>query len=255
MERMKRRMKKVHRRKKCIAISYLAVLAVIFYAGTVFAAATGTVTHLSGLLSAQKADGSIMILSENSAVEQGDTLITEKQTYARIKFIDNSEVTLRPESQFKVEAFSYHQDKPKEDKAFFELLKGGLRAKTGLVGKRGDQDSYKMKAQSASIGVHGTHFGALLCQNDCGNVPTATGQPPANGLHLDVADGAILVRNNAGQQMIGSGQFGFVQNQNSQPTLVPPQQGNQVTMPQNISQNNSTGRGIGKGKDGECTAR
>lgn len=230
-----------------IAISYLVVLAVIFYSGTVFATEAGTVTHLSRPLFAKKADGSVVILSKDSIVEQGDTLITEERTYARIEFIDNSEVTLRPDSQFKIEAFSYNQDKPKEDKAFFELLKGGLRAKTGLVGKRGDRDSYKMKARSATIDVHGTHFGALLCQNDCGGVPTPTGQPPANGLHLDVTDGAILVRNNAGQQLIGSGQFGFVQNQNSQPTIVPPQQGNQVTMPQNISQNNTAGRGITAG--------
>ena len=85
-------------------------------------------------------------------------------------------------------------------------------------------------------------------------VPTVTGKPPENGLHLDVADGAIVVKNAGGQQVINTGQFGFVQTPNTQPVIVPPAQGIQVTMPSSISQNNA-GRGIGKVKDSECAVQ
>ena len=86
-------------------------------------------------------------------------------------------------------------------------------------------------------------------------MPTVTGKPPPNGLHLDVADGAIVVKNPAGQQVITSGQFGYVQSASTPPAVVPPSQGVQVTMPTSISQNSAAGRGVGKGKENECAVQ
>jgi hypothetical protein len=43
-----------------------------------------------------------------------------------------------------------------------------------------------------------------------------------------------------------------VANQSAIPTIVPPQQGIQITMPSSISQNKGGGRGVGKGDDAEC---
>ena len=63
-----------------------------------------------------------------------------------------------------------------------------------------------------------------------------------------------MVRNAAGQQVISSGEFGFVRNDTTAPVIVPPSQGIQVTMPTSISQNNTGGRGIGKAKEAECAA-
>jgi len=214
----------------------------------------GQVTHLSGTLVSKRADGSTKLFSVKSQVQEGDTLSTEQDTYARIKFSDGGEVVLRPGSQLKVEAYSFNKEKPKEDNIFLSMLKGGMRAVTGLVGKR-NHDAVTFGAVTATIGIRGTHFGALICQNDCGGVPTVSGQPPANGLHLDVADGAIVVKNTAGQQVISAGEFGFVQNANTVPTIVPPSQGVQVTMPSSISQNNSSGRGVGKTNENECAVQ
>lgn len=216
--------------------------------------AVGQVTHLSGVLIAKRVDGSTKLLAVKSEVEQGDTLSTEQDTYARIKFVDNGEVVLRPGSQLKVATYSFNQAKPEADSIFLDMLKGGMRAVTGLVGKR-NHDAVNVNAVTATIGIRGTHFGALICQNDCGGVATVTGKPPENGLHLDVADGAIVVSNAAGKQVINTGEFGFVQNANTLPVLVPPSQGIQVTMPTSISQNNSSGRGIGKVKENECAVQ
>lgn len=216
--------------------------------------AVGRVTHLSGTLIAKRADGSTKLFSTKSEVQEGDTLSTEQETYARIKFADGGEVVLRPGSQMKVAAYAFDEAKPQSDNIVLNMLKGGLRAVTGLVGKR-NRDAVNLSTTTATIGIRGTHFGALMCQNDCGGVPTVTGKPPENGLHLDVADGAIVVKNAAGQQVISSGQFGFVQNANTAPAIVPPAQGVQVTMPNSISQNSSSGRGVGKAKEGECAVQ
>jgi hypothetical protein len=131
------------------------------------------------------------------------------------------------------------------------MFKGGLRAVTGLLGKR-NKEKVSFVTNSATIGIRGTHFGALLCQGDCGGVPTATGAPPPNGLHVDVAVGAIVVSNPAGQQQINAGQFGYVPGPTAAPQIVPPQQGIQVTMPSNIAQDKAGGRGVGKSGDAEC---
>ena len=218
------------------------------------AAVVGQVTHLSGTLIAKRADGSTKLFSVKSEVQEGDTLATEQETYARIKFSDGAEVVLRPSSQLKIAAYSFNQAKPEADNVFMNMLKGGMRAVTGAVGKR-NRDAVSVGTVTATIGIRGTHFGALICQNDCAGVPTVSGKPPENGLHLDVADGAIVVKNAAGQQVIASGQFGYVQSANTPPVIVPPSQGIQVTMPSSISQNTSSGRGVGKAKESECAVQ
>lgn len=220
-----------------------------------YAATTaGQVTHLSGVLTVKRADGSSKLFSVKSEVQEGDTLSTEQDTYARVKFVDGAEVVMRPGTQLKVASYSFDQAKPASDSVFLNMLKGGMRAVTGLIGKR-NRDAVNFGTTTATIGIRGTHFGALLCQNDCGGIPTTTGKPPENGLHLDVTDGAIVVKNQAGEQVIGSGQFGFVRSLTTAPVIVPPQDGVPVTMPSSIAQNSAAGRGIGKDKEGQCTVQ
>lgn len=125
----------------------------------------GTVTHLSGPLIAKKADGTVKVLALQSSVEQGDTLIAEKDTYARIKFADNSEMILRPNTQIKVDQFSFEEDKPNNDGFTVTLIKGGLRAITGLLGKR-NKERFGLNTPTASIGIRGTNFIAEYIPND-----------------------------------------------------------------------------------------
>lgn len=144
--------------KKCIATKVL-LLASAFATSAMAWAGTpvGTVTDLAGALLAKKADGTVKILSQKSNVEQGDTLVTEKDTYARIKFIDNGEITLKPNSQFRIDKFSYEESKKESDSAVFSLIRGGLRSVTGLVGKR-SQDRFGVNTPAATIGIRGTTF-------------------------------------------------------------------------------------------------
>jgi hypothetical protein len=227
------------------------VLSSVFLSAPALAATAGHITHLSGTLSVKRADGTTKLLSIRSEVQEGDTLSTESETYARVKFVDGAEVVLRPGSQLKVDAYAYQPAKPESDNVILSMFKGGLRAVTGLLGKR-NRNKVSVNTATATIGIRGTHFGALFCQGDCSNVPTTTGRPPANGLHVDVADGAIVLKNGAGETLVNTGQFGFVANASTLPVIVPPNQGIQVTMPQSISQNKSGSQGIGKSEQTEC---
>jgi len=151
--------------KNSTAIKALALLVLFWVAGASWAAqVAGTIVQLSGPLLAKKADGAVRILSMKSEVESGDTLVTEKNTYAMVKFIDNSEITLKPSTTFKVENFSYDAGKPEGDNASFNLVKGGLRSVTGLLGKR-NKEKFAMKTPTATIGIRGTTFIAEIVES------------------------------------------------------------------------------------------
>ena len=148
--------------RKCTATK-LAAQGVLLFALWAMAAlalagpVAGKVVHLSGPLFAKKANGVVKALSVKSEVESGDTLVTEKNTYAMVRFIDNSEITLKPGSTMTVENFSFDNDKQEDDQASFKLVKGGLRSVTGLLGKR-SKEKFELKTPSATIGIRGTTF-------------------------------------------------------------------------------------------------
>ncbi len=212
-------------RKNSIATSLLALLFGLALAPLAFAEVAGTVTHLSGPLLARKADGTSKILSQKSIVESGDLLVSEKDTYARVKFTDNSEITLKPNTQIKIDAYLFDQAKPEADSAVFGLLKGGLRALTGLVGKRGNQDSYQLKTPSATIGIRGTDYIAHL--------GGAGGLAP--GLYVQVLDGMIHMTNQGGSQTFSAGQFGYTPSFTQPPVILPANPGIQFTPPPSFS--------------------
>lgn len=146
----------------------------------------GYVSNLSGPLFVVKSDGSRRVLSTQSVVNPGDTLVTEDKTYARVRFSDTSEVTLRPSTQFQIEAYSFERDAPQKDNIAFRLFKGALRTVTGLVGSRGDAEAYKLTTESATIGIRGTVFGVTVCQpGTCGSL--------APGTYVNVIEGRVAV--------------------------------------------------------------
>jgi hypothetical protein len=228
-----------------IAISLLILsFVLIFYTESFAGLKAGTVTHLSGPLLSQKADGATKALSINSIVELGDTLVTEKKTYARIKFTDNGEVVLRPNTQFRVSSYNFDNEAPKKDSAVFNLIKGGMRSITGLIGKRGDQDSYRLETPTAIAGVRGTTYECKVCEGNCGSLP--------NGLYLFVLSGTIEVKNNAGTQSISAGQYAYVESLTSAPRILPGNPGINFTLPPSSGEPSKEGER--KGQDG-CIVR
>jgi hypothetical protein len=192
----------------------------------------GVVAHLSGPLLDRKQDGSVKVLGPKSEVENGDTLVAEKNTYAQIRFVDNSEITLKPGTTFRIENFSYDAGKPEADSAAFDLVKGGLRSVTGLLGKR-NKEKFSLKTPSATIGIRGTTFIAQFVP-----APDADALPVlAPGLHVSVSEGMIVVSNNGGAQHFAAGQFGFVPGAGQPPVIVPPNTGPQFAPPPSFSGN------------------
>jgi hypothetical protein len=210
------------------------LLALLLFAvtGPLWAAAgaVGTVTHLSGIVSVRHADGSTKLLSLKSDVLEGDLLSTENETFTRIKFIDGGEVVLRPNTQFKVDKYSFDAADASGDNAFFSLVKGGLRAASGMIGKR-SRDKVGYGTVVATIGIRGTYFVAHYCNNDCGGISTPSATPLPNGLHVSVTEGMIVLSNGGGSQNFAAGQFGFTPNFTTPPVVVPTSPGIHFAMP------------------------
>ncbi|MDO8464351.1 MAG: FecR domain-containing protein [Gallionella sp.] len=211
-----------------------------------FAAANdiGVVMNVEGELTAKGGDGALRKLGVWGKVLAGDTLFTGKDSFARVKFSDGGQISLKPASQFKIEGFHYDEQDPKKDAAGFNLLKGGLRAISGAIGKRGDPDSYSVKTRTATVGIRGTKYGMLFCQGDCADQPPpADGSPLSDGTHLDVTEGSIIVRNPAGNQLLNAGQFGYVGSISTPPVMVPPERAIKVDIPAKIFVDRVRGQG------------
>ena len=157
------------------------------------AAGGGEVVHLSGTLSVQRADGAIMVLGQKSEVHLGDLLTTQKDSYAQINFLDGSTVTMRPYTQLKIDAFNYVSEKPDADNAFFRLIKGGMRTVTGLVGKRGNQNAYRIGTATATIGIRGSIGDTMVCEPTCEGVALGGDKLPS-GTHHQTHSGVYTMQ-------------------------------------------------------------
>jgi len=127
-----------------------------------------------------------------------------------------------PSAQYQrqIQSFNFVEGEPKNDSFLYSLVRGGLRAVTGLVGKRGDPEAYKLGTETATIGIRGTSFGA----DDC--TGPAAGEGPCKGLepavYVSVTDGEIIATNAAGSVSFLAGQFGMIDSRERRPASSPP---------------------------------
>ena len=203
-----------------VVIGGLMVMVCITAAESAWAANAGTVTHLSGTLSVTRPDGSARILSRKSEVSSGDLLATQRDSYAQINFTDGSTMTLRPNSQLKIEDYRFTQDRPQEDNSFVRLLKGGLRTVTGLIGKRGNMDAYRIGTSTATIGIRGSSGDTMDCTEGCEGVTQNSDKLP-RALYHATYTGSYILSNDQGSVLVEEKQFAIVEDRNTAPRILP----------------------------------
>ncbi|MDO8312974.1 MAG: FecR domain-containing protein [Sideroxyarcus sp.] len=145
-------------------ISLLVSLISLAVAASVQAAeVSGKIGYMSGALIAQRLDGTIKVMAPKAEVFEGDVLVTAKDSYAQVVMNDGTKMTLRPNSNLKIESYQFKKESPQADNAVFRLIKGGFRTVTGFIGKRGNPDAYKLRVATATLGIRGTDFTSRLC--------------------------------------------------------------------------------------------
>lgn len=140
-------------------------------------------------------------LQRGSRVQEGDLLRVGRNSLLQLRMDDGAMITLRSSSELRID--TYRLAAPGQPgRALLSLLKGGLRTITGALG-RFDRGEYAMVTPIATIGIRGTDFTTLLCNNDC--------LSRDNGLHARVTVGAILIRNHAGVELLlTEGEYAYV---------------------------------------------
>ena len=224
----------------------LCAIALVAYAGSA-AGDAGAIEQLSGTLSVTGADGKVRILSRKSVIRPGDTINTEHDSYAQIKFADGGRVTLKPNTTVRLDSFKFCQDKPKEDSFAYSLLRGGLRAVTGLLGQR-SKDSYELKTETATVGIRGTTFTVDDCTTDRTSIDCARLTP---AVYVGVSDGEIVVRNSQGELGVAAGQFGLIERE-KRPLFLSTDPGLNFTPPASFIASLAGGSSLNAGRAMEC---
>ena len=179
----------------------------------------GEVVSVAGRAAAATLDGDIRKLGSGGMVNTGDTVVTSRNSYVRLKLVDGASVILRPNSRFQIEDYNV-ADKEEENRSVFNLIKGGFRAVTGLIGKR-NRRGVRVRTAVATIGIRGTNWEVVSCSGgSCGANP--------DGDYYTVYEGGITVTNNTGSLDIDPGDYGYIADPNASPVGIPQNQADPI---------------------------
>lgn len=160
--------------------------------------AAGVAQFTSGDVTVRRGAGTDA-LTKGKNVESGDAIVTGANGRAQVRFSDGGLVALAPNSQFNITRYADAND-PKQDSFLVDLLRGGMRAVTGLIGKR-NRDNYKVTTQTATIGIRGSAFelsygpdGTLLVSTQMDEIEVCT---RAGCVGLTAGESARVTSNDA----------------------------------------------------------
>lgn len=140
------------------------MLVLLLFSGMAFAQQRiGQMEFVQGLATAQGPGNEARFLVRGEPLFEGDVVTTTDKGYAVLALADSTKITLRPGTSFAVDKFAHDKG---EESAVMRLIKGGLRAVTGLIGKR-NPGGVNLNTVTATIGIRGTSFDARLCGEDC----------------------------------------------------------------------------------------
>ncbi|HET7833451.1 MAG TPA: FecR family protein [Gallionella sp.] len=185
----------------CRTTALAMVLAVFPLTG--YCVAAGKVEFVAGNVMAVAADGSQRPLVKGAEINAGEAIHTATGARAQVRFTDGGFVSLQPDTQFRVDEYHYENRTDGKEKGLFSLLKGGLRAITGLIG-RVNRDNYKVATPLATIGIRGTGYNAVLNEE----------------LQVSVAEGVVSLTNKGGVLTLSQGQSALVTDVNTIPKLI-----------------------------------
>lgn len=200
---------------RLLAILALLLPALAFAQAGRFLLAVGEVTVQRG--------GAITAAGIGTPLESGDTINVGINSNAQLRMTDESIISLRAGTIFRIDEYFYSGQSDGRERTLFSLLKGGFRTVTGAIGRlQNNRDRYAVRTPTSTIGIRGTHYVIVHCDNDC-VAPTRTsslfdnasaGQsgPPAfdpslNGTSGGVTDGRIGVSNQRESREFGANEF------------------------------------------------
>ncbi len=142
-------------------------LSILFAALTlpVYAAqqtAVGKISFAKGSNAAQQPNAAPRLLGKDAEIFQGDNIQTSDASFVIVEFTDGSKVTIRPNSNFKIEQFD-----PTTKNAKLTVYEGTVRATTGEFAKSGE-DNFQIKTPDATLkGSKDSDYSVSVCKENC----------------------------------------------------------------------------------------
>ena len=121
----------------------------------------GQVIVASGEVTAITPQGESRPLARKSEFYSGEILKTGADSRAQVKFIDNALLSLKPNTELRVDDYRFDSANKDNNASVMTLLKGGLRTITGVISKQ-KPEAYRINTPVASIGVRGTDLELTL---------------------------------------------------------------------------------------------
>lgn len=174
----------------------LMALAAIYPAAG-YAASAARIEYASGKVVAIAPNGNQRELTRGALLDSGDAIRTGDTGRVQLRFTDGAMMSLQPQTEFRIDDYSYNGKVDGQEKGFFSLIKGGLRTITGLIGK-GQRDNYRVNTAVATIGIRGTEYSTVFTGGSDGV------------LNLSTGEGAIEICNAGGCVIISSGESAVV---------------------------------------------
>ena len=198
---------------------------VLVFAGLLIAAspgawaqapAAGRLVSVTGEVGIVGSDGVRRAAERGGDIREGDTIVTGDSALAQARMSDGSLISVRADSEFKLEQFAYKGREDRGASFVVNILKGGFRTITGLIAQV-NRSGYRINTPAATIGVRGTHFEVVHV------LPQIASQQVPAGTYNRVFEGITTVQNPGGAVLqVVREQTAFAALQGGAPRLVAP---------------------------------
>ena len=152
--------------KKC-AFFWVVIVILAFQVGmltSVQADVVGSLTQVEGRVDLLRGGQLPAIpVKLNDGVQTGDVIRTKSLSKAQITFIDNSTLTIAPESRVGIESYMFNSTQNKRN-SVVQLFQGLAHVAVSKIFKAAEPD-FVVKTQTAIMGVRGTDFGVRVYPN------------------------------------------------------------------------------------------
>ena len=117
--------------------------------------ASAKLVGVQGEIMAVESSGARRRLVNGASVYPGEVVETGTAARGVLAFRDESRLTLGGASRFRIDSFVFDEKNPSEGRFLMSLLRGSLRALTGLIGKSNNRN-VAFTTPTATIGIRGT---------------------------------------------------------------------------------------------------
>lgn len=190
-------------RAKIMGKLFAVILGVVGLVNGSAFAAVGHIYDASGEVKTALGSQKAQVVSKGALLENDMIVFTGDVSQAVLKFEDGQVIALQSNSSFRIDDYRYNPNEIEKSNVFFSMLKGGLRAITGLISSK-RHAAFRLNTPNATIGIRGTDFMVVLSNQMYGNVVT----------------GSISMTNAAGTAVFSAGQAAMVASATALPVSI-----------------------------------